>query len=238
MNEELDYAEMLEIPVSTVNVVKKRSLFPHKGKQDEDIKAQVVESVNERVGAYASAEDYTDPPVGEGIENRGDAIVLMCEAVAVCLLAVGIFVTNLLMPNSAINTFISSFEAQSTTVEQDYSALELTSVTSERCQAEVVLSGGIMKFTADTAVYPVCDGKVIAVTQSGGGYTVEIAHTSSFSSVITGLKDVYCVVGDDVKANIPFAYSDGSKEVSVSLFDGDNLISDYRLSGSMPVWNS
>ena len=27
MNEELDYAEMLEIPVSTVNVVKKKSIF-------------------------------------------------------------------------------------------------------------------------------------------------------------------------------------------------------------------
>ena len=32
MNEGLEYAQMLEIPVSTVNVVKKRSLFSRKPK--------------------------------------------------------------------------------------------------------------------------------------------------------------------------------------------------------------
>ena len=56
MNEQLDYAEMLEIPVNTVNVVKKKSIFKRKQKQQpemqDDLKAQVVESVNERVGAY------------------------------------------------------------------------------------------------------------------------------------------------------------------------------------------
>ena len=45
MNEQLDYAEMLEIPVNTVNVVKKKSIFKRKQKQQpemqDDLKAQV-----------------------------------------------------------------------------------------------------------------------------------------------------------------------------------------------------
>ena len=38
MNSELDYAQMLEIPVNTVNVVKKRSIFKRKQeKKEEDL---------------------------------------------------------------------------------------------------------------------------------------------------------------------------------------------------------
>ena len=33
--EELDYAEMLEIPVSTVNVVKKKSIFKRRGAKQQ-----------------------------------------------------------------------------------------------------------------------------------------------------------------------------------------------------------
>ena len=69
MNQELDYAEMLEIPVSTVNVVKKKSFFKRKQKptqptQDE-LKDMVVDSVNERIGAFTYAEDVSDPPKPE-----------------------------------------------------------------------------------------------------------------------------------------------------------------------------
>ena len=64
MNEQLDYAEMLEIPVNTVTVTKKKSIFKRKQKAvpQDDIKDRVVESVNERVGAYVISEDVSDPP--------------------------------------------------------------------------------------------------------------------------------------------------------------------------------
>ncbi len=241
MNEELDYAEMLEIPVSTVNVVKKKSLFKRRARPEEDLKEQVVDTVNERMGAYAGAEDYTDPPKPM---NRvklmgGENFVVMCEAIAVCLLAVGIFITNLFLPNSAINTFINSFTATAGTgTETPYTDFTLSSVTSELSDADVSLSGGVMSFTAETSVYPVCDGEISSVASLSGGYTVEIAHTSSFTSVITGLTTVYSVVGDSVKSNIPFAYSDGTATVKVSLYNDGVLISGYTLSGVVPVWNS
>ena len=49
MSETIDYAEMLEIPVSTLNVTKKRSKKKKEG--ETELKDRVVESVNERVGA-------------------------------------------------------------------------------------------------------------------------------------------------------------------------------------------
>ena len=70
------------------------------------------------------------------------------------------------------------------------------------------------------------------------GYSVEIAHTSAFRSVINGLTEVYCSVGNEVAGNVPVGYSDGSAEVSVSMYNGGEPINGYTLSGALPVWNS
>ena len=56
MDQELEYAQMLEVPVSTVNVVKKKPIFKKKEQKDDDVlKEQVVDSVNERMGDYVYA---------------------------------------------------------------------------------------------------------------------------------------------------------------------------------------
>lgn len=279
MNEGLEYAQMLEIPVSTVNVVKKRSIFSRKQKPVEDLKEKVVESVNERVegnfaqsdnaqnayqnqgayqsqgeyanvggdyqgdggfidyNGYARAEDLTAPVKQKRETGRGSRI-LLAEGVAACLIAAGIFLTNVFLPNTVINTFMGSL-AQVKEKEAVYNELELTSVLSELTDAEIaVTSDGVIYFTQKATVYPVCDGEVASVSKDNGLYTVKIAHTSSFSSVITGLDTVYATVGENVKSNLPFAYSKGENEVRVSMYDGDALLNCYTLSGAVPVWNS
>jgi len=256
MNQELDYAEMLEIPVSTVNVVKKKSLNLFKRKPakpakpaeqtQDDLKGLVVESVNERVGAYVYAEDLSDPPAEapatgkqRAKKDRG-SIVVFSELAAVCVLALAIFLTNIFMPHSAINTFINSLaNSNSPAAEPVYSEITLSPVVSSLSEAEITVSdSGVLSFTAEGAVYPVCAGKVAAVTRDGETYTVQIAHTSKFSSVITGLSQVYSAKDTAVAANVPFAYSDGKNEVKISMYDGETLLNCYTLSGEVPVWNS
>lgn len=244
MNSELDYAQMLEIPVNTVNVVKKRSIFKRKQeKKEEDLKDLVVDSVNERVGDYVETEDLTDPepPAKKGVfsalKDKKTAI-LFAETVAVCLLACTIFLTNVFMPNSAINTFLNYFSAPA---EQEvaYYDFELGSVVGSFSGVDVALDdNGVLSFTAQTSVYPVCDGKIASVMQTDDTYTVEIAHTSSFKSVITGVDVVYYEVGDTVASNLPFAFSMGENAVSVAMYDGETLLSCYTLSGAIPVWNN
>lgn len=254
MNEELDYAEMLEIPVSTVNVVKKKSIFKHKPffapKQAEapaatdELKDMVVDSVNERVGAYTYAEDLTEPakPAKKRFfgADKGSKIIFT-ELIAVCVLAVAIFLTNIFLPTSAINTFIGSLTSSGDkSTEPTYNEIKLTSVVGENSDADVTVSeSGVLSFTAKGCVYPVCAGKVASVAKAeDGSYTVEIAHTSTFTSVITGLSEVYSAQGTAVMANIPFAYSDGEGEVRVSMYDGETLLNCFSLSGEVPVWNS
>lgn len=248
MNEELDYAEMLEIPVNTVNVVKKKSIFKRKGAKNqpqpqEDLKDRVVKSVNERVGAYVYSEDLSDPPKPEkksaalGKKSGGSKVVFI-EAIAVALIAISIFVTNLLLPNTVINTFLSSFTTK-TAEEPAYSQFTLSPVVSDFSEAEVTVSeNGVLSFTAEGSVYPICEGKVAAVTGENGLYTVEIAHTSTFKSVITGLTNVYSAVGTKVAGNVPVGYSDGAAEVRVSMYDNGTLLNCYGLSGEVPVWKS
>ncbi len=242
---ELEYAQMLEIPVSTVNVVKKRSLFSRKPKPADDLKDRVVESVNDRLGepdyvgnGYVATEDLTAPPEQPKKSKGVAGKILIAEAAAACLIAAGIFLTNVFVPNTAINTFMGSLTAVKEK-EAAYNEITLTSVVSELSDAEIaVTDDGVIHFTEKATVYPVCDGEIASVSQAEGAYTVKIAHTSKFSSVITGLDTVYAKVGDNVKANLPFAYSNGEKEVRVSMYDGDTLLNCYTLSGAVPVWNS
>ena len=205
MNQELDYAEMLEIPVSTVNVVKKKSLFKRRRKEapveevnEADLKELVVDSVNERVGAYVYAEDLSETPKPEKKKinvlgsDRGSRVIFT-ELIAVCVLAAAIFLTNVFMPSSAINTFIGSLTSKTpAVVEPAYSEIKLSAVISERSDAEVTMTdNGVLCFTADTGVYPVCAGTIASVAEDNGLYTVKISHTSTFSSVITAIKTVY-----------------------------------------------
>lgn len=242
--EGLEYAQMLEIPVSTVNVVKRRSLFARRREQ-KDLKDEVIQSVNGRMGAtaetesgvFTSAEDVSEPVVPQKKRDSLGAIII-CEAVAACLIAAGIFLCNFFIPNTAINTFVGNLTAIEGK-ETSYKEFTLTSPVSETSDATVLVTAdGVLHFTDKTSVYPLCDGEVASISQNDGTYTVKIEHTSSFCSVVTGLDTVYAEVGEQVKGNLPFAYSNGENEVRISMYDGQTLLNCYTLTGAVPVWNS
>ena len=65
MSESIDYAEMLEIPVNTLNVVKKRG----RKKKEEDLKNRVVERVNERL------EERAEAPAQEAFAETQESIL-------------------------------------------------------------------------------------------------------------------------------------------------------------------
>lgn len=301
MNEEIEYAEMLEIPVSTVNVVRKKrakrrkaeasnepkikapdlkdtviaqvngKLFPGEPK-DEKITADAelfAESANsagsvdfddipqriDTVRLYSAhegpfydkdrlyPEDYSLSNENEGgryalnAENHKDRkarIVLGTEFALICALCGGIFLTNVFMPNSAINTFFRSLNEAPAVVATDdraYTDFTLSPVVSELSDAELNLSPtGILTFTDTCCVYPAADGKVSAVTKNADGtYTLKLAHSDSFTGVIEGLSSVYYEVGDEVKANIPVGYTAGEKEVQVTMYSEGALLNCFQL---------
>ncbi len=276
MNEEIEYAEMLEIPVSTVNVVRKKRRKKTENAPSEagTLKDTVIASVNDRMEEPPSAPSPAPveeegslqfDPVPERVDtvrlydNRGEGnalypydyslneggryktnkgsrasrIVLGVELGAACALCAGIFLTNVFLPGSAINTF---FRAMSTPVEptaviKPYTDFALSAVVSERSEAELTLSPtGILSLTGDCCVYPAANGTVSEVVQNAdGSYTLKINHEDSFTGVFTGLNTVYYAVGDSVKANVPVGYTSGETEVQVTMYANGQLLNCFEL---------
>ena len=289
MNEEIEYAEMLEIPVSTVNVIhKKRRKKAQKTEQTDvpTLKDSVIAQVNTRVedeqviipadqlaesansqgyvdfdsvperidtvrlfadeterkNAYAEnffseAEEENDEGMYEmKQETRGQKalrLTLGIEFAAVCALCGAIFLTNVFVPNSAVNTFFRAVTEP--TVQQsdarEYSDFTLSPVISELSDAELSLSAaGVLSFTDECCVYPAVDGEVSEVTRNEDGtYTLKIGHSDSFSGVISGLNQVYYAVGDEVKCNVPVGYTHGETPVQVTMYSGGVLLNCFQL---------
>ena len=314
MNEEIEYAEMLEIPVSTVNVVRKKSRknnkktarelpqLPRETPKNADLKGAVIAQVNGKLGenpipqepVTADAELFaecanstgdvcfsetnemhnTEIPeridtvrlfsageledefhaqdiYADGIERENDGgryalnnkkapskasrIVLGVEFAAACALCGAIFLTNVFMPGSAINTFFRTLENGGKTAEvtdsRTYSDFTLSGVVSDFSEVELTLSpAGILTFTDACCVYPVADGKVSAVTKEADGtYTLKISHSDTFTGVIDGLQHVYYAEGDEVKANVPVGFANGETEVQVTMYSEGELLNCFRI---------
>ena len=171
-----------------------------------------------------------------------DSKLLLGEFVAVCALCAGILLTNLFWPQSAINTFFRGLVTEEAPAalpdERSFSEVEAGSIVSDDTISVSVSDAGVLSFTAEASVYAPCGGTVQSVAESGGVYMMEIEHTSSFSSVISGPTYAYLPAGSEAYATIPAGYSDGSHEVTVSMYDGGTLISAYTLGEENDiVWN-
>lgn len=255
---EFDYVKMLEIPVNSCDVVVK----PFK-KRKKDVKKQVIEKVNGEVAqpvednSVATEKPATKKikkpskktnvikaekikkkkvkPVCEdkesvSIKNTGFDIVSV-QVVAIFVLIVGIILTNIFWEDSGINNLMKSvFKEQSSVVDVSYTSFtaNLPSKTDN-----VVLDNGVMTVSSGS-VYSPCDGVVESVAEADGLYTVTIKHSESFSTVISGLENVYASLNEKVYSNIPLGYSKG--ETAVSMFDGDVILTSYVLSDSQIVW--
>ncbi len=318
MNQEIEYAEMLEIPVSTVNVVRKKrrkknekNTPPILAKNVENIPLQnaaslapplkdtVIAQVNERIGEESeNAETPTSTPENqpvytpaEEIQNEGalrldpvperiDTVRLYAEdemqdfarngyasiepnpnekqenpptmyetsdkkmpkAVRValgvefacaCALCGAIFLTNVFMPGSAINTFFRGMmgvqDAQ-TVNNRVYSDFELSPIVSDYSGVTLNLSeAGVLSFTDECCVYPAADGEIAEITKTEDGYTVKIRYSTTFTGVFNGLDQVFYSVGDKVKENVPVGFSDGETEVQVTMYSSGELLNCFRL---------
>ncbi len=304
MNEEIEYAEMLEIPISTVNVVrKKRSRkrkearpTPARAYKSPDLKESVIAQVNGKLTAapvkeeqitadaalfaesansagrldfneiperidtvrlYSEGErpfesdfhldpseyEFTDDDFeNEGgryennlknLPSRGVRIALGAEFALACALCGAIFLTNVFMPNSAINTFFRSLDGSNVAAidNRAYSDFTLSGVVSDFSNVELTLSPeGVLTLQDECHVYPVADGKVSAVIKDADGfYTLKISHSDTFTGVIGGLEQVYYAEGDEIKANVPVGYSGGETEVQVTMYSSGQLLNCFEL---------
>ena len=285
MNEEIEYAEMLEIPVSTVNVVRKGRY--HKKaerasasfiRNEEPLKDAVLANVNDRLRDNANPAspdantfendlqqegdiDFDSPERIDTVRlysaKQGDSlypydyqltdgkkkeqlpaskavrVALGVEFGLACALCGAIFLTNVFLPGSAVNTFFRALNTPTTNTAttRPYTDFTLGAIVSEFSDAELTLSPtGILTFTDDCCVYPAADGTVSEVSKNGdGGYTLKVNYSDSFTGVFQGLDVVYYAVGDTVKTNVPVGYTAGETEVQVTMYSDGLLLNCFEL---------
>jgi hypothetical protein len=110
---------------------------------------------------------------------------------------------------------------------------------SEYASVQTELSdSGVLSFTAACSVYPACDGKVAGMSENGGVFTITISHSDGFQSVYSGLSEAYYAVGEEVKSNVPMAYTDGTNTVKVSFYQDGQLLNCYSVDAQNCLsWN-
>ena len=145
----------------------------------------------------------------------------------------GIFLTNVFMPNSAINTFFRSLmpEESAAADERNYTDFDLGSVVGEFSDAELELSPtGVLSFTAECCVYPAADGTVGSVTANADGtYDVRVDYSENFYGVFGGLNYVGCEEGAEVYANVPLGVSSGESAVQITMYADGQLLNCFEV---------
>ncbi|MBO4573636.1 MAG: hypothetical protein J5762_07750 [Clostridia bacterium] len=283
-----EYAEMIEMPVSTCEMVavpeKKRSALKDKllirrvnknaekelkqkspQKADENVPKNTLTSETEIVEIAPSekkekAKKQTSKPAKTAVSNAVDddakAIsiaaakektdekarkfrfnVVGAEVAAIFVLAVAIILTNVFWEDSGINTMIKSvFGTGEAAAVLDTRKAEEFTVFAPASGEILTLDNGVMTFSEKAAVYPPENGKVASVEIKDGKYTLTIAHTDVFKTVISGADAAYVSVGDSVYKNVPAAYAKAG--TTVAMYNGGDIVTDYILDNDNVIWQS
>lgn len=257
MNEKLQYATMLEIPVNTANISlkpsKKRRKVKKQSEQVDAVKEELMQKVNSESDKMEKTETENVQVAEENalLENNSEEYVsasvskkrkkpvfrfsaIAVELVAVFALIAAIFLTNAFYENSAINVFMKKvFSPSVTETVQEKTYTDFAPVMN--FNGDVSLDGGVISCTGSGSVYAAADGKVSSVVKEDDGtYTMNIAHSGLFSSKISGLSYAYLGEGDAVFGNIPVGYvKDG---FTMCFNSGDAVITDYSIDGSAVLW--
>lgn len=250
MASDIEYAKMIEIPISTCEYKpkKKRSIFRKKwlisaingtlDKNEQQGGAQ--EFINEKQDLSACDEQESKqrenlPAIITPDSNKKFNAIISAQVVAVFALVCAIILTNVFWENSGMNTlFKSVFKTeQIQTDNRTYGDFTLyLPVASEG----VTVTGGVIEIAGEHTLYPVCEGKITSVERSGAGtYTLTVTHSESFSSVVEGLNYVYYSVGDEVTRNLPLGYV--NEQAKVYLYNGESLLTDYATVENTIVFN-
>ena len=255
MNEKLQYASMLEIPVQSCNIsykpIKKKS--KKKKTVQEDVKEKLLTKINNAPDLEDGALDLEQPIAEQtdiqsqpDFELQAQPSVLSApkkfrfSTVTFQLFIIGallatIFITNTVYPNSGLNVFMRGVFGTQTVEQVDQRTFsDFAPVLNH--DGEITLLDGVMTISGEGSVYSTVNGQVLSVAQAEDGtFSMEIAHSEKFVSVFSGLTHVYLSVGDDVYCTIPVGYVEDSVDMCFKNENG-SIIADFQIVDDTVVW--
>ncbi len=239
MNEKLQYASMLEIPVNSCNVTyTKLKRKKSKRKPDaEKVKQRLLEKVNSSVDE-TQVEQVSEQQTKEITTKAKKAFpIVTAQLVIIGILVAVIFLTNAFYQDSGINVFFKGIFSSNNAVQTEQKNFDDFAPVIALEGASVQLNEGVATLSGSGSVYSPASGTVKSITKlESGKYELEIAHSTTFSSILTGLDYAYSLVGDTVYSNIPVGYlSGGDMQMCFCLGSGEMIV-DYQIVDGTVLW--
>ena len=229
-----DYAEMIEIPVSTCEMV----VLPKKRKK-KNIRERVIDKVNANLTAKEQVQDteISEPTIQEEKPKKKRSFdIISAQVVAIFVLIVAILLTNIFWEDSGINNLIKGAFKVEQKQEADVRSHKDFKLSCPSKATKVALEEGVMTIASEGAVYAPCMGTVKDVSQTDGKYTITIDHSDVFKTVIRGADYAYFDIGETVYQAVPVCYSSGG--VEVLMYDNNALLTNYTINDGSIVWQS
>ena len=261
MNDKLQYAKMIEIPESSASisyaVPKKKRLF---SKKESGVKKEVLDKVNgdspikgdnilpvlyDKISENGA--DLTEDKENVKEENPTETItfkrkkkfgIVAFEFVLIGLLFATILITNIILPDSAINKLING-TANISAVETDeriYSDFKV--VFNDNEKSVIAVNDGVITLSSAGSVYLPLEGKVVSRDISEDGkITLTVEHNKNFKTVVSGLDMAYATVGEAVFNNLPVGYISGENPAQMTFIGQDGAaITNYTVRDGEIVW--
>lgn len=199
MNEKLQYATMLEIPVNTCNVTlkqgKKKKSGGKKVKNPDKVKEELMQKINSETDfeqGNVLAQDVIDDqmelqdqPILDNIaqdqqdgeeqfvkppKKRNHFSIIATQLVVIGVLIATICVTNVINADSGINVFFRNvFGTKQAQVVDTRTHQDFAPVLAIGQMSEITVDNGVMTFSGEGSVYAPCDGVVTSVAKDGNG---------------------------------------------------------------------
>lgn len=263
MNEKLQYATMLEIPVNTCSVTftptKKRKSKKKKSVSHEAVKEELMNKINAEQDQNAvdysgySQPEYVYQDISEEVgeeesyqnvnkEKSGGFkfSIIGAQLCVVGILIAAIFLTNAFYPDSGINVFMRGVfggnDAEQVAVD-DRLYNEFAPVISLSDGATAEVADGVISLSGEGSIYAPCNGKVTSlVLGEDGKYTMEITHSENFKTVLSGIDYAYAEDDGEVFYNIPVGYIEMGEIEMCFIGENGATITNYELVDNTVVW--
>lgn len=261
MNEKLQYATMLEIPVSTSSVTFEPQKKRRRAKKKTDPDAVKQELVNKVNAEMDSVQEQPEQPLEQeiiGVEQANAIVtpeeevtasvvkkekvkkrfsIIGVQLVIIGLLVATIFLTNAFYTDSGINVFLREVFGTTPAVQVDEREYgEFTPVLALDDGTSYTFADGIITVSGEGSIYAPCNGTVSSIIKGEDGkFTIEITHSQNFKSVLGGLDYAYAGLNDSVYSNIPVGYVNASATMCFKQSDGE-VITDYQIIDDSVVW--
>lgn len=225
------YAEMIEIPVSTCEMV-----VTKKRRKDKFLRKKVIDKVNKSAGvAETCPQTEQTEKSGYNGKIRFKLDVVALQVAVIFLLVVGIFVTNIFWEDSGINNLLKGvFNKQEQVVDTrtfaDFSAFAPSA-------SAQLTEDGVFTIGEKSAIYAPCQGVVEKVDFANGKYTLTISHSDNFSTIIQNADYAYFDVGETVYQAVPCGYSiEGG--ASVAMYNAGSILSNFEVQDGAIIWQN